>query len=159
MQAISAQRQPATSDSDAPPDRLAAAFVRLVRQLKARHSADPAMGCLSVLSRLGPVRISRLADELLLDISTTSRHVRNLEAAGLLSRETDPADQRATLLTVTPAGDDYLREGLARFGRALAGATVDWSDQDLATLTDLLNRLADDLGRPLDRKPDSKERT
>jgi DNA-binding MarR family transcriptional regulator len=32
----------------------------------------------------------------------------------LLAREPDPADQRATLLTVTPHGLEYLRQGMAR---------------------------------------------
>lgn len=136
----------------APADELAAAFVRVTRQLKSKHPADPAMACLSVAVRLGPVRISTLAVELFLDVSTASRHVRNLEAAGLLTRESDPADQRATLLTVTPQGQDYLRQGIARLGRTLGTATADWPDADLTTLTLMINRLADDLGAPAESK-------
>jgi DNA-binding MarR family transcriptional regulator len=133
-------------DSGTPADELAAALVRLIRQLKSRHRADPAMACLSVAMRLGPLRISTLADETFLDISTASRHVRNLESAGQLTREPDPADQRATLLTVTPQGLEYLRQGMARRARALRAATASWPESDLTNLTDLIGRLADDLG-------------
>lgn len=141
------------------PDELAAAFVRLIRQFKSRQSADPAMACLSVAVRLGPVRISTLADELLLDISTASRHVRNLESAGLLTREPDPADQRAALLTPTRQGQEYLRQGIARFGRRLDAATGSWPDSDLTILTTLINRLADDLGALESTVAATKERS
>jgi DNA-binding MarR family transcriptional regulator len=160
VQAIPTSRVPAAAvasppgDPNTPPDELAAAFVRLIRQLKSRRSPDPAMACLSVAVRLGPVRISTLADELFLDVSTASRHVRNLESAGLLTREPDPADHRATLLTVTPQGEEYLRHGVARFGRTLRAATEEWPDTDVTTLTTLIDRLADNLGAL-----DSKERS
>lgn len=158
MQVVPASRASVEAPAQAPahprtsPDELAAAFVRLIRQFRSRQSADPAMACLSVAVRLGPVRISTLADELLLDISTASRHVRNLESAGLLTREPDPADQRAALLTPTQRGHDYLREGIARFGRTLGTATAGWSGPDLTILTTMINRLADDLGAAVDCK-------
>jgi DNA-binding MarR family transcriptional regulator len=145
----------ALPDTGATADELATAFVRLIRQLKSRHGADPAMACLGVASRLGPVRISTLADELLLDISTASRHVRNLESARLLSREPDPADLRATLLTVTPQGLEYLRQGMARRAQTLRAATATWPESDLTTLTTLINRLADDLGAVVESKEGS----
>jgi DNA-binding MarR family transcriptional regulator len=143
-----APRQPAPSPwtPDTPEGELAAALIRLVRQLKSRRGADPAMACLGAVTRLGPIRVSTLAEELGLDISTASRHVSHLEAAHLLARGPDPADQRATLLTVTPEGVAHLRQGVLRFSRVLAAATAAWPAPDLTTLTTLMNRLADDLG-------------
>lgn len=137
-----------------PAGELAIAFIRLFRQLKSLHGADPAMACLSTMIRLGPIRVSTLAEELALDISTASRHVGNLEAAHLLAREPDPADLRATLLTVTPAGLEHFRQGMLRRTRALAAATAAWPAADLATLTTLTNRLAESLGTLIDTRTD-----
>jgi DNA-binding MarR family transcriptional regulator len=125
---------------------LVAAFFRLMRQFKAMRGADPAMACLGTLMRTGPARITTLAEELRLDISTTSRHVRQLEQSGLLARERDPADQRATLLTISPAGAAHVRQGMQHRAQAMQAATTAWPESDLTTLTDLLNRLAEDLG-------------
>jgi DNA-binding MarR family transcriptional regulator len=142
---------PATIDQWFPDqDGLTAAFMRLARQVRSMGGADPAMACLGAVMRRGPIRVSQLADELLLDASTTSRQVRQLETAGLLARAPDPEDQRATLLTVTPHGLDYLRDGMHRRFRAVRAATADWPESDLATLTTLLNRLADDVGTIVD---------
>jgi DNA-binding MarR family transcriptional regulator len=135
---------------ETPEDELTHAFIQLIRQLRALGGADPAMACLGTVMRRGPIRVSRLAEELMLDASTTSRHVRHLETAGLLARAPDPEDQRATLLTVTPQGMDYLRQGMLRRSRAVRAATSAWPESDLTTLTTLLNRLTDDLGTLVD---------
>lgn len=135
---------------ETPEDELAAAVVRLIRLLKSLHGTDPAMACLGTVMRLGPIRISALAEALVLDISTASRHVSHLETANLLTRKPDPVDLRATLLTLTPEGIEFLRQGMARRSRVLRAATTAWPGSDLPTLTTLLNRLADDLGAIVD---------
>jgi DNA-binding MarR family transcriptional regulator len=43
------------------------------------------------------------------DVKMTSQVLRRLEDKGLLTRETDPADTRAKLLRVTPAGAELAR--------------------------------------------------
>lgn len=135
---------------ETPEDELAAAIVRLVRLLKSLRGTDPVLACLGTVMRLGPIRISTLAEQLALDISTASRHVSHLETAALLARQPDPADLRATLLTLTPDGIALLRQGMARRSRMLHAATAGWPESDLPTLTTLLNRLADDLGAVVD---------
>jgi DNA-binding MarR family transcriptional regulator len=98
------------------------------------------------LARSGSMRISALAAALVLDISTTSRHVSALESDGLLARQPDPADRRATLLALTPAGREYLTSAIAERSAVLRAATATWADDDVAALHAYLNRLADDLG-------------
>lgn len=118
-----------------------------MRQFKSLVGADGApTACLGTIMRDGPMRVSAVATELGLDISTASRHVSHLESAGLLARQPDPADQRAALLTLTPEGAARLRESMQRRSAALRAATASWPEGDLATLTTLVNRLADDLG-------------
>jgi DNA-binding MarR family transcriptional regulator len=51
-----------------------------------------------------PRRAGDLSDELLLEPATLSPLLRRLDAAGLLTREKDPADERALAVRLTPAG-------------------------------------------------------
>lgn len=133
-------------------DELAAGFVRLARQLRSIHSNAPAVACLSVVMQLGPIRVSRLAEELGLDTSTVSRLVNQLVATQLLTRTPDPADQRASLLTATQAGIDYFRQGMHKRARVLSAATAGWSAAEVTALTKLINRLADDLVATIEGK-------
>ncbi len=59
---------------------------------------------ISALVRLGPIRQKRLAADLCLDKSTTSRVVDSLERKGYVIRSPDPGDRRAFLLEVTEKG-------------------------------------------------------
>jgi DNA-binding MarR family transcriptional regulator len=103
---------------------------------------------LSHLLSVGPVRASDLAERACLDPSTVSRHLKSLEAAGYLTRTPDPGDGRATVLGVSAAGqrlvDDARVQRIALLRSALAG----WTAADVATLTALVRRLADDLEMP-----------
>jgi DNA-binding MarR family transcriptional regulator len=141
---IAGTREPG---SGAPEEQLAVAFVRAIRQFKALLGPAGLAGlaCLGTVARLGPVRVSALAAELMLDVSTTSRHVSQLEHAGLLAREPDRADRRAALLVLTGEGRARLERFHDQRARMLRAATGSWAPADLAALTDLLNRLADDL--------------
>ena len=95
----------------------------------------------------GPARVSQLAERIDLDISTTSRKVAELEAAGLVARTLDPGDRRAALVSTTERADALmgrLREARNRaFGHMLAA----WDDADKARLADLLERLVEDIHR------------
>jgi DNA-binding MarR family transcriptional regulator len=94
-----------------------------------------------------PARISQLADRIGLDISTTSRKVAELEAAGLVVRTHDPGDRRAAVVSTTDRGEALVarvREARNRaFGQMLAG----WAAEDRARLADLLERLVEDIDR------------
>jgi DNA-binding MarR family transcriptional regulator len=94
-----------------------------------------------------PARISQLADRIGLDVSTTSRKVAELEAAGLVVRTHDPDDRRAAVVSTTDRGEALVarvREARNRaFGQMLAG----WGADDRARLADLLERLVEDIDR------------
>lgn len=107
---------------------------------------------MAVLARLAArpeQRLSDLADDLRLDISTVSRHARTLEDAGLLDRVPDPDDRRAARLHLTAEGERVVEDIRAARRDLLARALAGWSSTDRATLTRLLARLADDLGPDL----------
>jgi len=64
----------------------------------------------------GPARISMLAAADHCSQPTMTTQVQRLEAEGWVTREPDPADARAVLVTITPMGIEALEQ--ARAGRA-----------------------------------------
>jgi DNA-binding MarR family transcriptional regulator len=122
------------------------AFVHVGRRLRAAFRTDPAaVGVLHALATSGGMRVSALARALVLDISTTSRHVSALESDGLVAREVDPADRRACLVAITAAGAEFLTAALLERAAVIQSATREWPAEDVTTLIRLLSRLADDL--------------
>jgi DNA-binding MarR family transcriptional regulator len=129
----------------------------LVRSLKGLHHEVlaevgvrvelPAMALLTVVSERGPSRPSTLAEALHLDLSSVSRQVAALEREAWLSRERDPADFRAALVDLTPAGREVLVAVRAASVRHLRRLLPDWSDADLDQFGDQLRRFRVDLTR------------
>jgi DNA-binding MarR family transcriptional regulator len=122
--------------------------MRMIRMVKRPHATgiEPALQyLLYTVNCAGPLRLSDLASQVQLDVSTVSRHVRALEEAGCLERATDPGDRRAAFLSLTASGRKVLDDTFARRRAALDAALAGWSSDDLGTLERLLNKLADDL--------------
>ena len=91
------------------------------------------------------MRISALAELVLLDVSAASRRIAALEADGLLDRITDAEDHRAQRVRLTERGRSTLAAEARAAGSDLAGRIPTWSDADISTLTTLARRLAGDL--------------
>jgi DNA-binding MarR family transcriptional regulator len=103
-----------------------------------RHDLSrAAAGVLSVLDRLGPQRITALAEREAVSQPSMTGLVQRLESLGYLERSADPGDGRASLVSVTAAGlaalesrrrlhDQIIDDRLAALSeedlRALAGA-------------------------------------
>ncbi len=88
----------------------------------------------------GPRRASALAEAACIDPSTVSRQIDSLVRLGLVERQADPADGRATVLVATPAGLEMQERMRRSRDRMMAGLVEDWDDEDIATLTRLLER-------------------
>jgi DNA-binding MarR family transcriptional regulator len=135
------------------PDQ-ASALADVVRELMIRghrkHRAaeqSSEHGRLSVLFRLaktGPVRASDLSKDIMLDLSTVSRHLRALEAEGLVAKSADPDDKRAYRLELSEAGTAFVHEFWQARIRSVHGALADWTAEDVNTLTNLLGRFVRD---------------
>jgi DNA-binding MarR family transcriptional regulator len=94
----------------------------------------------------GPLRPGALAEASFADPSTISRQVAELVKRGLVQREPDPSDGRASLLAITDAGREVC-ERLRSMRRDLLAAAVDgWSDDELATFASLLSKFNGTLG-------------
>jgi DNA-binding MarR family transcriptional regulator len=134
-------------------DDVLRALHRIIHQTKRTVASDTVERAgiiiLSNLKENNPRRLSDLANDLWLDISTVSRQARSLEDRGLVTRTEDPDDRRAVRLQIAPAGLEVLDEAWSRRNRALADSLHDWAPEDRAALVAMLSRLADSLtGEP-----------
>jgi DNA-binding MarR family transcriptional regulator len=129
-------------------EQLLVALWSVIRRLKGRTIDGPDPAALHVVHMVhehGPLRLTALAACAALDASTISRHVRNLEETGHLTRTGDPDDRRASRIEVTDSGRALLRDALAARGRFLDEAVAGWPPEERAALATLLSRLAEDL--------------
>ena len=119
----------------------------LRRDLQRRAAQDGVAGglvALSALDRLGPARVSQVADELRVDLSVASRQVATLQRAGYVKRIPDPRDGRSQNLKLTAAGKRALRNAQQRGIEVLDRATAHWTDAEVETLVASLRRLRED---------------
>jgi DNA-binding MarR family transcriptional regulator len=101
----------------------------------------------AVLFRLeeGPARLSDLAQKVGVDLSTLSRQVHHLEAAGLVGRTVVEEDRRAALLAVTDKGRDLVQRIRAAKRAAITEMLESWTDDERTELGRVLGRLADEM--------------
>ncbi|MEV7283046.1 MarR family transcriptional regulator [Streptomyces sp. NPDC093252] len=81
---------------------------------------------LSGLARSGPCSAAELAPDAGLDRSGVTRRASRLEAAGLIRREPDPADGRASLLVLTPKGERAVARLRERLADHIAESLESW---------------------------------
>ena len=94
--------------------------------------SDSRLHVLGMLHKFGELSQTELQRRLDIDGAAVTRQVKQLEAEGLLSRRADPADNRFTLVTLTPAGREMLRE-VARMAREFFARSLEGiSAEDLA---------------------------
>ena len=139
-------------------DDLLKALHRVIRATKRTVHDDTvdraAIIILSSLKENSAVRLSDLAGDLLLDISTVSRQAKALEDRGLVTRTEDVDDRRAVRLKVSPAGLAVLDQAWTRRNRWLADSLHDWTPEDRAELVAMLTRFADSLSaEPAPNRP------
>ena len=101
----------------------------------------------SVLFRLeeGPARLSDLAQKVGVDLSTLSRQVHHLEAAGLVGRSVMEEDRRSALLSVTDEGHNFVHRIRAAKRAVLTEMLQHWTPEERAELGRALGRLADEM--------------
>jgi DNA-binding MarR family transcriptional regulator len=117
------------------------AIGRLMRQRLVGDQLEPATYWVLKNLAAGSMRITALAASAQLDTSTVSRHVTQLEQAGLVAREQDPDDGRAQRVGLTDEGRAQLTASTARRRELLSHRLETWDAADLADLDRLLTRL------------------
>lgn len=89
-----------------------------------------------VLWEEGTCTVKQLGEHLMLDSGTLSPLLKRLEAAGLLTRDRDPRDERSVTVSVTERGE-RLRDGASSVPATVAGASG-MTGAELAALRDTL---------------------
>jgi DNA-binding MarR family transcriptional regulator len=143
-------RPPTQRAKPSPP--LVDALYNVVRRAQRLRSARVHSSCdkaglvlLGQLLEQGPMRLSDLASAVQLDPSTVSRQVRALCDGGFTVAVADPDDKRARRLEISEKGRAEVEAVALELAEVLGGAMRNWPQRDVATLTDLLSRLGDEL--------------
>jgi DNA-binding MarR family transcriptional regulator len=88
------------------------AMMRAVKAALQRRAgiSGPRLHVLGVLHAFGELSQAEIQRRLDVDGAAVTRLVKQLEVEGLLTRRVDPADNRFTLVTMTPEGKERLQE-------------------------------------------------
>jgi DNA-binding MarR family transcriptional regulator len=131
-------------------EQIAALLDGLVRRQRRASKADLDVthGQLRVLRTLDnadrALRLSELANQLGIVPRSATTVVDDLEAAGLVARNPDPDDRRATLVNLTPAGTKLLTTIRRHRRDAMVSLVERLEPSEQADLLRLLTRLSDE---------------
>jgi len=133
--------------SDSAPIRLMSASSRYTRAVARRVESPAAAGTwrtLAALNELGAARVSDLAEWQRVSQPTMTTLLRRMEQHGLVERRPDPADGRASLVSMTDDGRAQFRRFRAQALELTGPAWARLSEADRAVLAraaDLLQEL------------------
>jgi len=100
-----------------------------------RHDLSrAAAGTLSVLDRLGPQRITALAEREAVSQPSMTGLVQRLESLGYVERSADPEDGRASLVSVTAKGVEALEARRRVHDEVIEARLAELSEDDLRAL-------------------------
>jgi DNA-binding MarR family transcriptional regulator len=113
----------------------------------------PTWRVLMILGEASPRSIGVVAETAVINVSTMTRIVQRMERAGLVACAAQTSDKRVTHVHITPAGQKAFEAVRSAAAPIFQAATLGFSDQDFVALTDLLNRLHDNLDLALKARP------
>jgi DNA-binding MarR family transcriptional regulator len=123
-----------------------ASLSRKIRQLTGVKAAPAAIAVLVELKGTA-LRLSRLAESVGLAQPTVTVYVQDLERKDLIARTRDESDRRGWILELTDRGRETV-ELVDRIRRAeICSMLAEWSESDIASLSNLLSRFREDLTR------------
>ncbi len=141
-------------DNDELAATLALGAVKLIRTLRAidrsPRLSGPQASALGVVIFANRIRMSQLAELEAVSRPAITKTVAQLEALGLVVREADQEDGRATLVSSTPKGRQLFQEGHLRRIAPLAAAIGELSPRDrkaLAKVVRIFEGLSHSIGR------------
>ena len=98
--------------------------------------------------RGGPVTVGELASQLGLTLPTVSGVLADLDRAGLVSRQADPADRRRTIVQITPAQSALLGQWLDGAAGPLARVLDQLAPSEQAAFLKAMDLLETELRTP-----------
>ena len=128
-------------------NELRVVFGQLVRRLRAEGAFPVSHGAvLGRLDRDGPMSVSDLARAERMRPQSMAQTVKDMEAAGLVSRRDDPDDRRRALVELTPDGrstlDEQRRHRAGWLAKGIAEDLTRDERRQLADALELMRRLA-----------------
>jgi DNA-binding MarR family transcriptional regulator len=146
---VTQDRDVADQGDSAGDESLSEAFWSVARKLRetsqetlAPWDITPAqLRALRVLRRHGQMRLSELSDYLHIAARSTTEVADALESGGLIERQPDPGDRRATLVELTERGAGVLDAIRATRGAEADQAFGRLSETDRADLARILRKL------------------
>ncbi len=108
----------------------------------------PQFRMLVVLASHGETKLVTLAEELAVNPSTALRMVARLAAAGLVSRQVNPASRREVALRLTPAGQQLVDDVTARRRDEIAAIVARMPPRRRAGLVGALRSFTEAGGEP-----------
>jgi DNA-binding MarR family transcriptional regulator len=117
--------------------QLVIAMHRLLRGLRKADIGAPHATqfiVLALLAQHGPLRVGELAARIPCPQPTATTTVGGLQAAGLVTREIDPADGRAARVLITELGQRTVHSVAEREAEALAALLATVEEEDLRIL-------------------------
>jgi DNA-binding MarR family transcriptional regulator len=145
------QAPPGHAPREAQPDGLADRFRAVSRRLRAQTAqalapweVTPAQArALGVLSRHGPVRLGTLSEHLRIAPRSATEVADGWEMRGLVERRADPTDRRATLIALTPRGEEVTTAIRAARGAEAEEFFAGLDADDRAALARIIDALLD----------------
>jgi DNA-binding MarR family transcriptional regulator len=135
-------------------------FARWMHSLVEGSGVSPArMRLLGVLHCKGPQIMCGLSDDLGVTARNVTTLVDGLEAEGQVRRMPHPADRRATVVELTPAGYKLAEELLGPFYAQIVGLFREFPVADQREFLRLLRKLFDHLQRRAPGGPVSPDQT
>ena len=98
----------------------------------------------------GALRVTALAELLGVDAPTVTRKIQQLEREGLVGRDGDPDDRRATRIHLTPAGRRTLDRVIKARRQWLDRLLQDWNAAELEAFAALLGKFSDSLAHEIE---------
>lgn len=102
------------------------------------------------LHSFGPAKSSRLAAEVGMDRSATSRLTAKMVKLELVAASPDPDDGRGIVFKLTAKGERRVASASTRKAQVFNERIVDWSEADLTVFAALLHRFNDHRDSPVD---------
>jgi DNA-binding MarR family transcriptional regulator len=104
----------------------------------------------SVVFEMQPVTLTEMAEQLAMPLTTVAEYVGAMADRAHVVKKPDPDDQRARLLTLTPAGIRAHRQASRTFERAYQALLRELAPLDEDAAREVLQRLAGSVERALE---------
>lgn len=115
--------------------------------LKTIGMDQPSWRVLMLLGDKNPSTVTELSQRSVTKMSTITRIIIRMEAEGLVSRATSPADSRVTEVFITHEGASVLEKLKAIAGRIYRKAIEGFDEAEIAIFVDTLRRMRENLTR------------